>query len=77
MPVITFPTGPRTAPDTEEPELQEGEVESAFWECGCGSTAFYMWDDGEAQCVECDAVLREVMIVDISRRLDEIPPNAA
>lgn len=53
MPVITFPKGPDTAPKTEEPELQEGEIMSAFFECGCGSTTFFLWEDGEAVCSEC------------------------
>lgn len=69
MPIITFPTGPKTTETEEAPELQEGEFESAFWECGCGCTTFYLWDDGEAVCSKCDHVLPYVFVTDISTRV--------
>jgi hypothetical protein len=71
MPVITFPKGPDTAPKEDQPELQEGDVESSFWECGCGCTTFYLWADGEAVCSQCEQVLPFVFVTDISSRVVE------
>lgn len=71
MPVITFPKGPNTQETEAETELQEGEVESSFWECGCGCTTFHLWGDGEAVCSQCEQVLPFVFVTDISSRVME------
>lgn len=68
MPVISFPKGPNTQeePETGEP-IETGTVDSIanFYHCPeCGSAAFFIYDDGEAQCVKCDTILANILVID-------------
>lgn len=66
MPVITFPKGPNTQ-DEPETESETGTIDSIanFYHCPeCGSAAFFIYDDGEAQCVKCDVILSNILVID-------------
>lgn len=67
MPVITFPKGPNTGTEPGEPLEGTGTIDSiaCFYHCpDCGSSAFFIYDDGEAQCVRCDTILSNILVID-------------
>lgn len=67
MPVITFPKGPNTDTESGDTAEEVGAIDSiaSFFHCpDCGSAAFFIYDDGEAQCVKCDTILSNILVID-------------
>lgn len=69
MPVITFPKGPNTGEEPQEDLPETGEIEvtkiASYFECpDCGSAAFFIYDDGEAQCCRCELIMANILVID-------------
>ena len=63
-------------------DFPKPDSEDVVWQCGCGCLSFWLREDGELQCVQCDAIVQadvgdwRVRLPELPEIIEETRPNA-